>query len=178
MDHHPEHARHGGERGEAKRQAQEDAEARQRDGAEDAGSGSPRGDAAPGPPRHRRAGGGGGGEGGAPIWVARVSACAVASEPTSIAQPISGFHGTTTAPTAAQPPFAMTWRALRRGCRSFHAVSRLPDRKNSVSSARPLTPAPQTTSAPTTTAAAAPRVVSQRRFTCPPCRTAAREPAA
>src|SRR5947208_2571919 len=112
-----------------------------------------------------------------PISVAQVSAVAAAKAPVATA------HMPASAASAATPPLATTWRAVRRGPRpSAKWPSRLPDRKNTSRSARPGHPRPQPTAAPTATAAATPPRVSQvtlrtgRAGSCASARGARRGP--
>jgi hypothetical protein len=93
----------------------------------------------------------GGAEERVPISVAHVSAAAAASAPANAGQDPSS------AATAATPPFATTWRALRR---PPPRVNKLPETKKARSSNQPRQPTPQTVATPTASAAAAPAVVS------------------
>src|SRR5690242_19203730 len=87
----------------------------------------------------------------APISVAQVSAVAAARAPANAGQPPA------IAATAATPPLARTWRAVRRPPGPpDHCVRRLPERKNAYSSSKPDHSNPATTPPPTTTAAARP----------------------
>src|SRR5437763_13505265 len=84
-----------------------------------------------------------------PISVAQVSAVAAASAP------VATDHAPLSAATAATPPFATTWRAVRRGPRpSARRPSRLPDTKKTNRTKRPAGPRPQPTAVPTPAAAA------------------------
>src|SRR5258708_39649867 len=91
----------------------------------------------------------------APISVAQVSAVAAARAPANAGQPPAN------AAAAAAPPFARTWRAVRRPPGPpDHCVRRLPERKNAERRRRPDHSDPAAALPATTHAPARPSAVS------------------